>query len=210
MTISETSPPTNSEQMEFPLTPSAAASHARMSHWPENEAVLRLTGAAYGLNTTVSLASLDRASFSWRTRQACLVSGWEEFSETWPRAGMMRNGTVYPQTASAPVMRGTASGSLPTPTKTDVKSECMSSALVSKRAAASKRGVGLTEFLHRRNLPTPMRGNDHWGARLDEWGGSSNPFRGTELGQLRLNPCWVEELMGFPIGWTELAPSETP
>lgn len=49
-----------------------------------------------------------------------------------------------------------------------------------------------------------MRGNDHWGARLDEWGGSSNPFRGTELGQLRLNPCWVEELMGYPIDWTEL------
>ena len=95
---------------------------------------------------------------------------------------------------------------MPTPTKTDFKSECMSPALVAKRAQASSRGVRLTEFLHRRNLPTPMRGNDHWGGRLDEWGGSSNPFRGTELGQLRLNPCWVEELMGFPIGWTELEP----
>lgn len=55
-----------------------------------------------------------------------------------------------------------------------------------------------------------MKGNSHWGARLDEWGGSSNPFRGTELGQLRLNPCWVEELMGFPIGWTDVDTSETP
>jgi hypothetical protein len=86
----------------------------------------------------------------------------------------------------------------------------MSPGLVAKRAKASSRGVRLTEFMHRQNLPTPMRGNNHWGARLDEWGGSSNPFRGTELGQLRLNPCWVEELMGFPIGWTDVEPSETP
>lgn len=39
---------------------------------------------------------------------------------------------------------------------------------------------------------------------LDEWGGSSNPFRGTEIGRLRLNPSWIEELMGFPIGWTDV------
>jgi hypothetical protein len=25
-----------------------------------------------------------------------------------------------------------------------------------------------------------------------------------------LNPTWVEWLMGFPIGWTELPPSATP
>ncbi len=123
---------------------------------------------------------------------------------------MARNGIAYRQTASAPLTRGIASGSLPTLTKTDFKSECMSPGLVAKRQAASSRGVRLTEFLHRQNLPTPMKGNSHWGGRLDEWGGSSNPFRGTELGQLRLNPCWTEELMGFPIGWTELELSETP
>lgn len=78
---------------------------------------------------------------------------------------------------------------LPTPTATDYKSESMSRALVERRQAASKSGVRLTEYLHRQNLPTPNKGNDHWGARLDEWGGSSNPFRGTEIGQLRLNPC---------------------
>lgn len=26
----------------------------------------------------------------------------------------------------------------------------------------------------------------------------------------RLNPAWIEWLMGYPIGWTELKPSETP
>ncbi|WWT39928.1 hypothetical protein [Microcystis phage Mwe-JY08] len=85
----------------------------------------------------------------------------------------------------------------------------MSPECVAKRQAASTRGVRLTEFLHRKMLPTPMRGNSHCGARLDEWGGSSNPFRGSEIGKLRLNPCWVEELMGFPTGWTDVEPSAT-
>lgn len=89
----------------------------------------------------------------------------------------------------------------------------MSPALVQGRAEASKRGVRLTEWLHRllngRMIPTPNAGNDHWGGRLDELGGSTNPFRGTELGRLRINPCWYEELMGWPIDWTALQPLET-
>jgi hypothetical protein len=65
-----------------------------------------------------------------------------------------------------------------------------------------KRGVGLEEHLLRM-LPTPSAGNDHSGGTLDEWGGK-NKFRGTELGRLLLNPSFVEELMGFPEGWTDL------
>jgi hypothetical protein len=85
----------------------------------------------------------------------------------------------------------------------------MSLALVKKRKNASNKGVRLTEFLHRRMIPTPMAGNDHPGGRLDELGGSGNAFRGTEIGRLRLNPCWIEELMGWPIDWTDLKPLET-
>ena len=32
----------------------------------------------------------------------------------------------------------------------------------------------------------------------------------TPLGGGGLNPTWVEWLMGFPLGWTVLNPSETP
>jgi DNA (cytosine-5)-methyltransferase 1 len=45
--------------------------------------------------------------------------------------------------------------------------------------------------------------------RLDEWGGSSNPFRGTEIGKVRC-ASFEEWMMGLPIGWTGLTPSETP
>ena len=59
-------------------------------------------------------------------------------------------------------------------------------------------------------LPTPSGvngGKNHTVGRLNEWGGNSNPFRGTEIGKKRC-ASFEEWMMGFPIGWTELTPSE--
>lgn len=60
-------------------------------------------------------------------------------------------------------------------------------------------------------LPTPSGvngGKNHTVGRLDEWGGSSNPFRGTEIGKVRC-ASFEEWMMGLPIGWTALTASET-
>jgi hypothetical protein len=59
-------------------------------------------------------------------------------------------------------------------------------------------------------LPTPSGvngGTNHTMGRLDEWGGSSNRFRGTRIGSLCL-PEFEELLMGWPVTWTELMPLE--
>lgn len=48
---------------------------------------------------------------------------------------------------------------------------------------------------------------NHFVGRCDEWGGSSNRFRGTRLGSMCL-PRLEEMLMGWPMGWTELTPFE--
>ena len=53
-------------------------------------------------------------------------------------------------------------------------------------------------------LPTPNAHGGHNSGRLDEWGGSNNMFRGTEIGRMPLNPGLVEWMMGFPEGWTDL------
>ena len=62
-------------------------------------------------------------------------------------------------------------------------------------------------------LPTPSgcsnHGKNHVCGRLDEWGGSSNIWRGTEIGKIS-SPSFEEWMMGFPIGWTELTERETP
>lgn len=53
-------------------------------------------------------------------------------------------------------------------------------------------------------LPTPSGcsngGKNHVVGRLDEWGGSSNPFRGTEIGKKRC-ASFEAWMMGFPMEW---------
>ena len=68
----------------------------------------------------------------------------------------------------------------------------------------SAKGSGLS-------LPTPSgcrSGKNHVAGRLDEWGGSSNPWRGTEIGKTH-SPAFEEWVMGWPVQWTELIASAT-
>lgn len=56
-------------------------------------------------------------------------------------------------------------------------------------------------------LPTPSgtsnHGKNHVVGRLDEWGGSSNPFRGKSIGRLHL-PSFEAWMMGIPVAWVPL------
>ncbi|MDG9927457.1 MULTISPECIES: hypothetical protein [unclassified Pseudomonas] len=47
-----------------------------------------------------------------------------------------------------------------------------------------------------------------WGGTFQEVGGSKNKLRGTPIGKLYVNPDFWESLMGWPIGWTGIAPLE--
>jgi hypothetical protein len=63
----------------------------------------------------------------------------------------------------------------------------------------------------RGSLPTPSGvngGKNHTMGRVDEWGGSSNPLRGTVIGSMCL-PEFEELVMGWPIGWAALTPYAT-
>ena len=202
------SPPKDSKQMEFDVMSSLQDGHAKIFHTQGNKQVLKENGQDYGLNSPELLAKYDQDSQSWRTSQLSFLEtegdGLAEFSETWPRSGMTVSGTAYQLPTLAHLTAETGYGLLPTPTRTDHKNESMTTKMVKKRLAASSRGVRLSEYLHRRFLATPDAGNDHRGGYLSEYGGKLNPFRGAEIGKLRLNPCWVEELMAFPLGWTDL------
>ena len=62
-------------------------------------------------------------------------------------------------------------------------------------------------------LPTPSgtsnHGKNNVTGRLDEWGGSSNPWRGKEIGKVHC-AAFEEWMLGLPFKWTELTGSETP
>lgn len=144
------------------LTSLPPASRANRSALPEN-APERMTRATCGPQPSSASAWYDRASHSWRTFQVSfLAATLEPFSETWPNAGMMRNGKCYPQPSLALPTYENESGLWPTP-----------------RA-----------FMHKDSCVDRGKGN------LGEVVGGP------------LNPPWVEWLMGWPLGWTDLKPLE--
>jgi hypothetical protein len=111
--------------MEFPLMRSAADSPARMSASPELAMALMENAAASGPITLGFLASLESAeksnSLSWRTSQHSLEGGLIEFLETWPRSGLMQNGTAYRLPTLVSDNFGTEFGLWPTPNATAFK-----------------------------------------------------------------------------------------
>lgn len=70
--------------------------------------------AAFGLKWQGWFAKYDRDSSSWKTAQHSLLGDLDEFSETWPRWGSMRNGASFLRPASERAICGSVSGLLPT------------------------------------------------------------------------------------------------
>lgn len=97
------------------LTCSPEDSPVRTSATPGNAPGSKASAADCGVSTRESLASYDRATSLWRTSQLCLDGEWSEFLETWPRAGMTRNGKAYELPTLARRTEESESGLWPTP-----------------------------------------------------------------------------------------------
>jgi DNA (cytosine-5)-methyltransferase 1 len=234
-------------------------------------------------------------SHSWKTHQCSLLGDLDEFLETWPQWGLMRDGECWEQQTLAQTIRGTESGlspngvdsfhtpnttgldggsnsrkalkhrqeKLPTPTASDYKSQPTSKSWKAKGAINYKlsnpeiqekwptplasdwkpRGPnskqqGLAEKVknwptptahmaketnapseHNRNTPiltaqvnwpTPRTkgmcgGSGSW----DLLNKNTTKEEARQMGAGnggKLNPMWVEWLMGWPLGWTDLKP----
>src|SRR5581483_4790713 len=96
------------------LTLSAADSPARTFPPADLASVSSAENQGFGQNTLGSFAAFDLATSSWRTSQTCFIEGLEQFSETWPRAGMTRNGAAFRLPSSGFPKRATECGLLPT------------------------------------------------------------------------------------------------
>lgn len=203
MTTCEPSPPNVWPQMELELTLSAAASPAktfrRLAWGPEWTA----NGLACGPITPVSLARFCPEKSSWRTSeisfQAATGDGSDEFSATWPRSGMMRSGIAYQLPTLAPSIRGTGFGLWQSPlTAYDGRSEA--AWVLAKARAHAKHKAGL----YKKGTGPP--------GMVDLRRAALRSVRASRelLPNEDLNPRWVEQLLGFPAGWLNIAPSETP
>ncbi len=207
------------------LTWLLGAFHAKTSAWQEPAKGWMANGQDCGEKWRGSLTRYDHASHSWRTHQRSLLGGLDEFSETWPRWGLMRNGECLELPPLAPRTEENESGLWPTPTV------CGN---YNRKGASATSGDGLATAV--RMFPTPtatntkanhMRGADKGKPRESrsylatptarDWRSgkaseatmarNSRPLSEQIGGQL--NPPWVEWLMGWPLGWTDLKPLET-
>jgi len=186
----------------------AEAFRARTSAQPERVSELTANARGYGASTPELLARFDPATSSWRTSQTCLFEVWAEFSETWPRSGMTRNGTAYLLPPLVPIIGEIVSGSLPTPTAQGVSRFTSAGGSNARKKWAKM-------------LPT-VTAHDYRGGCKPERSEKmrEQSARGLDLPSvLRLlfpnstglvRPSWAEARMGYPIGWTECMPSETP
>jgi hypothetical protein len=73
-----------------------------------------------------SFTKYDPDTSLWKTHQCSLLGDLDEFSETWPQWGLMRDGECWEQRTLEQTIRGTESGlseKLPTPQSTDYRSK---------------------------------------------------------------------------------------
>jgi len=168
-----------------------------------------------------SLARYDPVTYSWRTAQCSLVEGLESYSEIFSQWGMMHDGEFWEQDTLAPLTSEIESGLWPTPTCQEV--EHPNAKITKAGRRLSKNGktshslnladrVALSINSPKVIFPTPSANEDAAGTpngNMQKMLGNCEEVRGKTKEEWRagtLNPDWVEWLMGWPIGWTDLKP----
>jgi DNA (cytosine-5)-methyltransferase 1 len=184
------------------LTLYLAGFHAKTFPQPEREKELTENGQECGEKWHASFTKYDPDSSSWKTHQCSLLGDLDEFSETWPRWGLMQSGECWEQLTLEQTIKGTGFGLSPngedkfhTPNTTGLDGGSNSRKALKKRME---------------NWPTPLsteyRANRV--KRENHHNGLTQAVLATQNGG-QLNPTWVEWLMGWPLGWTDLKPLET-
>ncbi len=174
-----------------------------------------LTSVTSGLSSGESFASLNPDG-SWRKTsqgfsQMTLDGSLDEFSGTWPRAGMTRNGTAYLRVPLAPLTAATESGSWPTPCTTDAKN------VPYQKGQNGKRYPMLLGAVRPEKMwPTPTSRDHKDGTAQSCVNVPPNGLLGRVIHEPSrqqsdlpesgsLNPVFVEWLMGYPLEWTVCA-----
>jgi hypothetical protein len=179
------------------LTLFAVAFPAKTSAKPGRVPAWLASDRACSTNCSESFAWWDRATSCWRTSQRSLTEEWMTFSERWPRQGTTLNGRAYRQRLWAPAISVIGGGAWPTP-------RANSAMTCELHGQANKPNPNL-ETVIGRQLLTPCASD--WKRRTNwEAAERHGPQRLPDClptgAATYLNPSFVEEMMGFPVGWT--------
>lgn len=160
--------------------------------WQESEAVFSLKSSDSSENAIPDLFS-SKTSLPFEP-----VEG-KEWLKNWPRSGMTVDGRLFQPPQLAPPTKGKDGSYLPTPTASE-------GGYNKSPGANSKLRPTLTTMARHNLWPTPCardwKDNGKSPAELER---NSTTLATIAGGQL--NPQWVEWLMGYKTGWTELSAS---
>jgi hypothetical protein len=217
------------------LTLFLAGFHARTYQQPEKAQGLMERDQECGNTWRGWLAKYDPDTSLWRTAQCSLLEDLNESLATLPRSGMTRSGLLWELPMLEQTIKETGFGlseKLPTPLASDWKARGPNSkqqGLLEKvkwptpDANSGKRGAQpnwtpkrksgqpaqytINQAVRDKMFPTPTCHNAKECASPSEYN-RNTPTLATHAGG-KLNPTWVEWLMGWPLEWTDLKPLET-
>ena len=209
------------------LTLYREAFHVKTSQPQEKAQELTESVQECGEKWRASFTKYDPDSCSWKTHQCSLLGDLDEFSETWPRWGLMRNGECWEQTQlEHPIKESVYGFTVPTP----VASDGTTGSLIGKNDNFYETKTGMPRKVNQNGKdgsvglgrlvkmwPTPQASDNR------DRGNMSNPSvqRRVAIGKQislsqsvhptsgQLNPTWTEWLMGWPLEWTDLKPLVT-
>ena len=206
------------------LTSCLEGSLVKTSASPEAEPGLTANAQDCGAKWHGLLARYDPATRSLRTLQCSLLEDSIECSVTLPKWGSMQSGALLERTIPAHLISVTASGFLPTISATNVKGRSgaghiqrhgpkrLSDAILwptptvngnnNRAGLTAKSGDGLATAVKRFAMPAASDAT-LGGAYIAENMTGQSPRQ--QIGG-RLNPEFVEWLMGWPIGSTAFSP----
>ncbi len=150
--------------------------HAKTSLSQEMEMDLKEKGRECGEKWRGSFTRYDPDSSLWKTHQCSLLGDLDEFLETWPQWGLMRNGECWEQTTLEQTIKGTGYGFVEnkwaTPTTMDKLPPKSSQALhreaTQARPGRSKPANLRDQVSNMENWPTPNAWDGRRGPRSME------------------------------------------
>ena len=139
---------------------------------------MKVKNRVYGGKCGELLATYNRESSFWRTLQ--ISFNWADVMslDRLPRSGMMRSGRLYPLVSEDRVTYENAGFVLPTPTARAHASEIHHPSAWGRNASLSVEVCKTMKVTKEQAIGSGMR----------------------------LHPQFVEWMMGFPIGWTDIEP----
>ena len=164
------------------------------------------------LNRPLSLAKMLLASSVWK-----MAKHLTQYSLIWRMKATRQNRLLFQLVPSERGTEGTESGLLPTITTQETEHPEAELTQTGRRKSSNGNSHSLNLADTVKMFPT-VTTRDYKGGRKSETLEQSGRNETNSLNDMvnhlegntgQLNPLWVEWLMGYPIGWTDLKDSET-